>query len=231
MSLFVASRTPSPPLRHGAGIIEAVAMLVALVALETLTARLLPATSAPWSASALWRVALIRAVEIVLIYGWLRFRGYSAANFGLTGARARKGLTIGLALSALFAVVAAGAELAFAFLGQGSFLRMVSGPRVAADAVAPLAVAAVIIGPFFEELVFRGLLYGALRRHLGVLPALITVTALFALAHAAGGHIPWVQAVGGIVFVFALEKSGSLWAPFTVHALGNMALFCLPYLR
>lgn len=227
----VGSFKTTPPLRSGVGIVEAVAMLVALVALETLTAKLVPSGAPAWSPTALWRIALVRAVEIICVYGWLSFRGYSLASFGLTGARAKKGVLVGLALSALFAAGAAGAEFVFALTGKGSFLQLVSGPRVSASAVAPLAVAAIIVGPFFEELIFRGVLYGALRRVLGVLPALMAVTALFALAHAVGGHIPWVQAVGGIAFVFALEKSGSLWAPFTVHALGNLALFFLPYLK
>lgn len=214
----------------GPAITEVVALVAALVGLELLLVKQFPSTSPAWSTSWLLRIASFRAVELGALALWARLRGIGPAHFGLTGARAMKGLRTGLLLSALFGLCAAGAEAIFKLLGAGSFLSAVSGPRVSTEALPALFLAAVVVAPFFEELLFRGIVYGALRRRLQVLPALIATTALFALAHSATGGVPWVQAVGGIVFVYAYEKSSSLWAPFTVHALGNFALFALPFI-
>ena len=74
----------------------------------------------------------------------------------------------------------------------------------------------------------------ALRKRIPLLPALAAVTLIFALAHYAqsgGAHLPWVQGVGGVVFCLLYDKTQSLWSPYLVHALGNLALFSLPWFR
>ena len=83
-----------------------------------------------------------------------------------------------------------------------------------------------IAAPIAEELFFRGIVYGFLRRW-GVLSALIASSLLFVLAHPIFPRIPVPQAVGGIVFAVAYEVEGSLMAPITIHALGNLAIFTL----
>lgn len=80
-----------------------------------------------------------------------------------------------------------------------------------------------IIAPVAEEIVFRGVLFGYLRRW-GALPAILISTAVFSLAHA--GVSP-VQAIGGIVFAISYEIEKKMMVPITVHALGNLALFSL----
>jgi hypothetical protein len=83
-----------------------------------------------------------------------------------------------------------------------------------------------LVAPIAEEVFFRGILYGFLRRW-GVLLALILTTAIFVLAHPVFPGIPVTQMVGGIIFALAYEIEGNLMAPITIHVLGNMAIFTL----
>ncbi len=85
------------------------------------------------------------------------------------------------------------------------------------------------VAPVAEELLFRGIIYGFLRRW-GVFLALAGSTAIFVLAHAVTSRIPVTQAVGGILFAIAYEVEGKLMAPITIHVLGNLAIFALSLL-
>ena len=83
-----------------------------------------------------------------------------------------------------------------------------------------------LVAPIAEEIFFRGVIYGFLRRW-GVLLALAGSTVIFVLAHAISSRIPLTQIVGGIVFAVAYEVEGKLMVPITIHVLGNMAIFTL----
>jgi membrane protease YdiL (CAAX protease family) len=84
----------------------------------------------------------------------------------------------------------------------------------------PLILLAVVIAPISEEFVFRGFLYGVLKRYAGGLSALFFSGLLFALIHM---HIPSLLPLFllGCVLTFAYELSGSLLVPMTMHALFN----------
>jgi membrane protease YdiL (CAAX protease family) len=81
-----------------------------------------------------------------------------------------------------------------------------------------------IIGPLIEEVMYRGLLQNGIRR-VGATPwAAITIAStVFAVAHV--NVVPPHGLVGLCVlslgFGWAFERSGTLWAPFTMHALFN----------
>lgn len=83
-----------------------------------------------------------------------------------------------------------------------------------------LAGAAVIVAPLVEETVFRGFVYGVLKRFTDPIFAAITSSALFALAHFhLGSAVPlFVLALG---FTGAYERTGSLAVPMLMHALFN----------
>jgi membrane protease YdiL (CAAX protease family) len=84
----------------------------------------------------------------------------------------------------------------------------------------PLIILAVVIAPISEEFVFRGFLYGVLKRYAGGLSALFFSGLLFALIHM---HIPSLLPLFllGCVLTFAYELSGSLLVPMAMHALFN----------
>ena len=81
-----------------------------------------------------------------------------------------------------------------------------------------------IVGPIFEELAFRGVIFGYIRRW-NVPAAVLISSVLFAAFHLPA--IPVTQFVGGVVFAIAYYTSKSLMAPIIVHVLGNIAIFTL----
>lgn len=93
-------------------------------------------------------------------------------------------------------------------------------------------LALVVIGPFVEELLFRGYLYGKLRRY-GAIVAALVVSALFGFMHG-----QWNVALD--VFVLSLvmcalrERTGTIWAGVVLHMFKNSiayyVLFIAPLL-
>ena len=97
---------------------------------------------------------------------------------------------------------------------------------------APLPVMAVslveyvLFAPVFEELAFRGLLFGVLRRRFQWGPAAVLSAAIFAVAHGYGliGFISvfW----SGVIWAWVYERTGSLLPGMIGHAINNL-LVCL----
>jgi membrane protease YdiL (CAAX protease family) len=83
-----------------------------------------------------------------------------------------------------------------------------------------LVIFAVVLAPVFEELLFRGFAYPALKQRFGLVPALLLVSVVFALNHLhAQSLLPlFVLALG---LGLAYELTGSLLAPITMHAAFN----------
>lgn len=100
-------------------------------------------------------------------------------------------------------------------------LTLFSGP-VAAALVVSIGGLAVPLG---EELLFRGLAYGVLRR-LGRVVAVVVTAAIFALAH--GLNVVFAAAfVLGVVNAVLYERTGSIWPPAAAHAVFNLTSFVL----
>jgi ABC-2 type transport system permease protein len=85
-----------------------------------------------------------------------------------------------------------------------------------------LAVIAIIAAPIFEEFIFRGLIFGGLRRSFGFLPAALASAAIFAVVHPPVSAIPVF--VMGLCAALAYERTGVLAAPMGVHAIYNAAV-------
>ena len=81
-----------------------------------------------------------------------------------------------------------------------------------------------VIAPVTEEIFFRGLIYGFLRRW-GFPAALVLSTLFFVLVHPMDRSLPVTQIMGGLLFAVAYELEGNLLVPITIHALGNLAIF------
>ncbi|MEE8535077.1 MAG: CPBP family intramembrane glutamic endopeptidase, partial [Kiloniellales bacterium] len=93
--------------------------------------------------------------------------------------------------------------------------------------VGMLIVAGVIV-PFAEELFFRGLLYGWLRRRIGAWLAALASALFFSLLH----NILWLVpalTVLGVILARVYEKSGSLWAVMVTHGLFNAVTVVVIY--
>lgn len=211
--------------RGGPGPAEALAVLLALAAVEAGAVAAIPGLK---GAAALWATGALRAGEGALCLLYWKLRGWRWEDLGLTGPRARPGLAVGIAFCAAFAAASLLTEAGGRLLAGKSLLAALAGPPPPAGELVALLAVGAGIAPLFEELAFRGILYGGLRRRLGPVPAGAAATAAFAAAHLVTTGVPWVQAVGGLAFFAAYEISQSLWAPILVHACGNLALFLLP---
>jgi membrane protease YdiL (CAAX protease family) len=78
---------------------------------------------------------------------------------------------------------------------------------------------ALIAAPLFEEFIFRGLIFGGLRRSFGVWPATLASAAVFAIVHPPVSIIPVF--ILGACAALVYERSRSLLAPMLVHAVYN----------
>ncbi len=102
----------------------------------------------------------------------------------------------------------------------------------------------VIIAPVAEEVLFRGYLYGKLRKYMPMVGAVLLSATLFALLHlnfgtdAESGEFvvsQWNVVLGilplGIVLAVLREKTGSVWASILLHALKNGVAFYLLFIN
>ncbi|MBU3691750.1 MAG: CPBP family intramembrane metalloprotease [Solirubrobacterales bacterium] len=80
----------------------------------------------------------------------------------------------------------------------------------------------VVLAPLAEEIAFRGLLFGGLRRRLPMIPAALIGGLFFGLLHFSTGWsaVP-VLIFLGTLFAILYEKTGSLWPPIILHAINN----------
>jgi membrane protease YdiL (CAAX protease family) len=97
--------------------------------------------------------------------------------------------------------------------------------------ITTLILFAILLAPIFEEFLFRGFAYPAIKQRFGALPAIMTVSAIFALSHF---HLPSLPALFllAIGLSLAYELTGSLLTPITMHAIFNgVMVFKLLYDR
>lgn len=99
----------------------------------------------------------------------------------------------------------------------------------------PLALTAmslVVLPPLIEEIVFRGFLYGGLRKRLTPIIAALVTSLVFAAPHAlesSDGTLLWVAAIDtftlSLVLCYLREKTGAIYAGIGLHAIKNGLAF------
>ena len=77
-----------------------------------------------------------------------------------------------------------------------------------------------LLVPFIEEIIFRGLIFGWLRKHLRFAFAAPLMALLFAVAHQVWMLVP-VLFFMGLVLAAVTERSGSLWPAIILHGTFN----------
>jgi len=88
---------------------------------------------------------------------------------------------------------------------------------------------AAIIGPAIEEIFFRGFMYKALKRHIGLLGAALLTSVIFAALHTnVVGFLPIFML--GLLLVYLYEKTGTLVASMTVHITHNLGMVFFVFL-
>lgn len=128
--------------------------------------------------------------------------------------RAAQGAGIGLVLIALLigGQIGLGVAKFDGFASQG----------IAAIISGAMWAGAFVLVALIEEMAFRGYLLARLQRSFGFRWAAIITTVLFSAAHYTNAGESWIGLVAvvlvGLVFCYAIWKTGSLWWAFGWHA-------------
>lgn len=85
-----------------------------------------------------------------------------------------------------------------------------------------------IVGPMGEEVFFRGFVHGALRRRFGVAAGVVLSAALFSLVHVSPVGLVPIFLIGVLLAVL-YERTGTLAAPFALHAVNNTFAVVVSY--
>ncbi len=97
-----------------------------------------------------------------------------------------------------------------------------------------MAVFGIAVAPFVEELFFRGFLYPVLARRAGVTLGVLLTSAAFAVVHGAQLAHHWAPLLMlflvGLLFTVVRARTGSVAAPYLLHAAYNFTLFFTLYL-
>ncbi|MEA3187220.1 MAG: protease family protein [Chthoniobacter sp.] len=176
--------------------------------------------------------AVLFVVIMSGIAGFLRYRGLQLrSQFGFTRISAPKALAIALALLlATYPTIALVGKLTEQALGEKaqrqevvSFFLDAAQSSNRFSLVLTLFLG-VIVAPVAEEFLFRGYLYGVMKRYCGTLSAMVLSSALFAAIHLNLSSLPSLFVLA-LCFVIAYETTGSILVNMSMHALFNATMF------
>ncbi len=94
----------------------------------------------------------------------------------------------------------------------------------------------VVLPPLVEEILFRGFIFGGLRKSMKFATAALVTSALFAMPHLleSSGGLLWSAGIDtfilSLVLCYLREKTGNLWAGIGLHALKNGLAFYLLFI-
>lgn len=179
--------------------------------------------------SHLWLLAALRLAQVLAVIWAARSCGSGWESLGLSRKSLLSGFYGGVKWCFGFGAFVALCMLILHEAGGDPFFMF----RQPLKADGPVSLASYIfigsvVAGVSEEIFFRGLIYGYLRRF-GLVLALIASTALFIAPHylASGGAAPFFQGAGGLIFAISYEREKSLVTPVMIHAGGNLAMFLL----
>jgi CAAX amino terminal protease family protein len=95
-----------------------------------------------------------------------------------------------------------------------------------------MLISTVIIGPIFEEIFYRGLMYNKLKAISNVFIAVFISSILFAFLHIPGYgfNIKMFSLVlDGILLTYCYEKTDNIYVPILVHSINNFFIFLFKY--
>ncbi|WP_289355499.1 type II CAAX endopeptidase family protein [Paenibacillus sp. S-12] len=82
-------------------------------------------------------------------------------------------------------------------------------------------VSAGIISPVYEEIFYRGFIYRWLRTRVGMGGAILISALIFTAAHYPTTNAMPVNFIGGVIFAWAYERTGSVVPAILVHSFTN----------
>lgn len=210
----------------------AVLVQVAVALLERVGVTVTPGVAVLLSAVLLQGIAF---GSVSLVY--LRVRGLDLSFVGVAVPDFRESLAI--ASGYVLALVGALSMVSLALLAdlQPARNRIAEFGEGNPEVFLVLAVVSVLlIGPG-EELLFRGIVQGSLRRVFDAPAAILLATVIFAVAHtpSLAGPLSGRAITVGLLFVpglvlgVAYEYSGNIVVPALIHGVYNATLFVLAY--
>lgn len=83
-----------------------------------------------------------------------------------------------------------------------------------------------IFGPLVEEVLFRGMVFGKLRRAFSFWPAALISSAIFGLYHM--NLVQGIYAgVFGLILAYVFEKTETIWGCYLLHAFFNLSSYII----
>ena len=235
---IVTARSPHPARISGRQLAVGVGAAVGLAALLAAVTAVIAHTVAPhWARTEGLTVLIVAEVYLALIIGLVVGAGgpVGARRLLAVGRPQPRQLGSALALVAAACVAGLAVSMAFSPLSGGPVATLEAIVRAGSDesrmpAATPLVWALIVVRIVAltgvgEELLFRGALYGWLRRRLSVPVAIAVTTALFALEHSYYPVlIPLVVAVG-VALGWVRHRTHTTTATIPMHIAVDLALF------
>jgi membrane protease YdiL (CAAX protease family) len=134
-----------------------------------------------------------------------------------------------LSWCAIIPLVILGAAVSAALGSQGSDNPVLPQIALIAGSGNTLAVFLIffnvaVLAPFCEEIIFRGFLYSSLRTRIGIFPAILASSLIFAGIHFDRGGALMLLALGPVL-ALAFERTRSLVPAMVAHGLWNAGSF------
>ncbi|WP_343730101.1 type II CAAX endopeptidase family protein [Duganella sp.] len=174
-------------------------------------------------------VTVAFSIAGVTVYGLMRLVYWRSKAAGVPAIV--RGMNWGVALrnAAIAAAAACAAGIAYMMAIQHTALWAEIAKAAAATRGSRgwILALAVVAAPLCEEFIFRGLIYGGLRRSMNAVPAMVMSAAIFAVVHPPLSMLPVF--VLGLCAAWTYERSKTLLAPMLVHATYNAVVLGSQY--
>lgn len=92
----------------------------------------------------------------------------------------------------------------------------------------PFAIGIMIVGiiaPFIEEVLFRGIIFQALKKNFDIAISIVVQGLIFGLVHMNGIQVVYATLIG-IVCGYVVYRTGSIWSGVIIHIVNN-CISCL----
>ncbi len=161
--------------------------------------------------------------SLLIIWGVISYKyNLSLRDLTLTGYRLRKYLVLGSVIGVLKATVITLPFLLIFPINMISPYYPSEEFRWKLEVVISSLLLTVIIGPFVEELLFRGMLYSSLRKRINVVGSVLLSSIVFGVIHFRFSGIP--ATFSAIITTLIFEITGSLVLCWSIHAVGNLMI-------
>ena len=168
---------------------------------------------------------------VAMLVAFMQFRGINPIRqFGVTRVNLFicLGLAVALVLAAHPLILVTEGVTDIAMHGQAQPQNVVEFFLNASEksdfkAVATMLVLAVIVAPIAEETIFRGYLYGVLKRYIGAIGAAVLSAGLFAAMHMNLAALPALFVLA-LCLTLAYEATGSLLVNICMHGFFNLSM-------